>query len=61
MKPKISIIVPVYNNIKYIKECIDLILNQTFLELEIICVDANSNDGTLEFLRNISKNIIMLS
>ncbi|MBZ7942817.1 glycosyltransferase family 2 protein [Campylobacter molothri] len=55
MKPKISVIVPVYNNIKYIKECIDSILNQTFLELEIICVDANSSDGTLEFLRNISK------
>lgn len=41
---------PSLNVGKYIKQCIDSVRNQTFMELEIICVDAGSNDGTLEIL-----------
>ena len=52
VEPKISIIIPVYNVEKYLCECIDSILNQTFHDFEIICVDDGSIDKTLEILRD---------
>ncbi|MBQ4122870.1 glycosyltransferase family 2 protein [bacterium] len=48
-KPEISVIVPVYNVEKYLKQCLDSILNQTFSNIEIICV----NDGTKDSSRKI--------
>ncbi|WP_139470506.1 glycosyltransferase family 2 protein [Campylobacter armoricus] len=51
MKYKISIVVPCYNSINFIEECIESILSQTFIDLEVLCIDANSDDGTLEFLK----------
>ncbi|EAB5244274.1 TPA: glycosyltransferase family 2 protein [Campylobacter jejuni] len=53
--PKISIVVPSLNSIEYIHECIDSILKQTLKDIEIICVDAGSNDGTFEVLREYEK------
>lgn len=44
MKPKISIIVPVYKVEPYIHKCIDSILNQTFKDFELILVDDGSPD-----------------
>lgn len=43
--PEISIIVPVYNVEKYIHECIDSIINQSFTDIEIILVDDGSPDN----------------
>lgn len=40
-----SVIVPIYNKEKYIKECIDSILNQSFLDYELILVDDGSTDN----------------
>ena len=37
--PKVSIIIPVYNAEAYLRKCLDSIVNQTFKEIEIICVD----------------------
>ena len=37
--PKLSVIVPVYNTEKYLRECIDSILAQTFTDFELILVD----------------------
>ncbi|MCL9823475.1 glycosyltransferase family 2 protein [Helicobacter colisuis] len=54
--PKVSVVVPSLNSIQYIHECIDSILNQTLKDIEIICVDAGSTDGTLEVLREYEKN-----
>ncbi len=47
---KISVIVPVYNAEKYIKKCIESILAQTLKDIEIICMDDGSTDGSGEIL-----------
>ena len=52
---KISIIIPVYNVEKYLRECLDSILNQTFQDFEIICVDDGSTDKSLEILQEYKK------
>ena len=44
--PKLSVIVPVYNTEKYLRECIDSILAQTFTDFELILVDDGSSDGS---------------
>ena len=46
--PRVSVIMPSLNVKKYISECMDSVVNQTLKEIEIICVDAGSTDGTLE-------------
>lgn len=51
MAAKVSVIIPVYNAEKYISECIDSLINQTLREIEIICVDDGSTDGTVELLQ----------
>ncbi len=48
--PKISIIVPVYNVEKYLRHCIDSILNQTFSDFEMIIVDDGSTDRCSEII-----------
>lgn len=48
---KVSVIIPVYNVKQYIRECLDSLINQTLREIEIICVDDGSTDGTLDILR----------
>ena len=52
--PKISVILPSLNVVEFISECIESVVNQTFRDIEIICVDAGSTDGTLEILNDYS-------
>jgi len=47
---KVSVIIPVYNTAVYLPACIDSIRRQTLQEIEIICVDDGSTDGSLDIL-----------
>lgn len=53
--PKISIIMPSLNVSAYIEECLESVIHQTLQDLEILCVDAGSTDGTLEILKNYAE------
>lgn len=61
MKPIVSVIVPVYNGEQTIKKCIDSILAQTLKEIEIIVVNDNSTDSTLEILKIYKKKIVLIN
>ncbi len=50
MSAKVTIIMPSYNVKTYIRECVNSVISQTFWNLEILCIDAGSTDGTLEIL-----------
>lgn len=49
--PKISVIIPVYNVEKYLRKCLDSVINQTYTNLEIICVNDGSPDNSLAILK----------
>jgi len=49
-KPRVSIIIPVFNVENYLKECLDSVVNQTLKDIEIICVNDGSTDGSLSIL-----------
>ena len=53
---RISVIIPVYNQLEFFKNCIKSVCNQTYKELEIICIDDGSTDGVGEYLDIIKKN-----
>lgn len=53
---KVSILVPCYNVEKYLKQCLDSIVNQTLKDIEIICINDGSKDSTLEILREYENN-----
>ena len=44
--PFLSIIVPVYNKVNYVDECVISILDQTYKDFELILVDDGSTDGS---------------
>jgi len=48
--PKVSIVIPVYNVEAYLRQCLDSVVNQTLRDIEIICVDDGSTDGSAAIL-----------
>lgn len=52
---KLSIIVPVYNVEKYLRQCLDSLITQTLKEIEIICVNDGSTDSSLQILNEYEK------
>lgn len=58
--PLISIILPVYNTEKYVRESIESILGQTYPNIEIICINDGSTDQSLEMLRSFGDRIVIV-
>lgn len=52
--PKVTVFIPVYNAEKYLKECIDSILTQTFTDFELLLIDDGSNDGSAAVIAAIA-------
>ena len=50
--PKISVVMPVYNSERYLREAIDSILNQTFTDFEFIIIDDGSKDSSPDIVRS---------
>ena len=48
--PLVSVIMPVYNGEKYLREAVDSILAQTFTDFELIIIDDGSTDSTADIL-----------
>ena len=53
--PKISVIVPVYNVELYLYQCLDSIINQTFKDIEIICINDGSTDNSGKVLEEYAQ------
>ena len=51
MQKKISIIIPIYNTEKHLRKCLDSVINQTLHDIEIICVNDGSSDGSAGILK----------
>jgi glycosyltransferase involved in cell wall biosynthesis len=56
-KPLVSVIIAVFNGEKTLQQCIDSIVNQNTIGLEIIVVDGGSTDGTLQILKSNNSSI----
>lgn len=54
MDPKVTIIVPIYNVEKYLRQCLDSVINQTLEDIEIICINDGSTDSSGEILKEIA-------
>lgn len=52
--PLVSIIVPVYNTERYIRECLNSLIQQSYSHIEIIAVDDGSTDNSLCLLKELS-------
>lgn len=55
-RPKISVLVPVYNVEKYLPRCLDSVLGQTFQDFEIVCVNDASPDGSMAVLKRYAES-----
>lgn len=53
---KVSVIVPVYNVEKYIRKCLDSLVNQTLEDIEIIVVNDGSKDSSIDILKEYAQN-----
>ena len=53
--PLVSILIPLYNAEKYLSECLDSVINQTYKNLEIIIVDDGSKDNSLAIAKDYEK------
>lgn len=55
MNPKVTVVVPVYNVERYLRECLDSIVNQTLKEIEIVVVNDGSTDNSLSIAQEYAK------
>lgn len=53
--PLVSVIIPVYNQEKYLEQCMDSVLAQSLKEIEVLCVDDGSTDRSKEILKKYAE------
>ena len=53
--PKVSVVIPIYNAEKYLRQCLDSIVGQTLKDIEIICVDDGSKDQSLSIIQEYAQ------
>lgn len=53
---KVSVVIPVYNGEKHLRQCLDSVCNQTLKDIEIICVDDGSIDSSYQILQEYKEN-----
>lgn len=51
--PNISICIPMYNAARFIKDCIDSVLSQSFQDLELLVVDDGSTDNSCDIVNSV--------
>ncbi len=56
MEPKVSILIPIYNVEKYLRQCLQSVVDQTLRDIEIICLNDGSTDGSLAIIKEFAKN-----
>lgn len=60
MSPLISVVIPNYNNGRFLNECLESVLNQTYKNVEIILIDDGSTDNSLEVLFSFQDRIKLI-
>lgn len=58
--PAISVVIPVYNVEDYLEESLNSILNQTFKDFEVICINDGSTDNSLSILNKFKEKDIRI-
>jgi len=58
--PRVSVVLPSYNHEKYVRECIQSVLDQTYQDFEIIITDDGSTDGTVNVIKGFDDSRIQL-
>ena len=53
--PKITVIIPAYNNERHIKRCVNSVLSQTYKNIEIVIIDDNSTDKSVNIIEQIRR------
>jgi len=59
-EPIASVLIANYNNSKYIDQCLESVINQNYKKIEIVVVDDNSSDNSLEVLSKYSGQIKLI-
>lgn len=56
MNPLVSVVVPIYNVERYLRDCLDSVITQTMSQIEIVCVNDGSTDGSLSIAQQYAEN-----
>ena len=51
VRPKISVVIPIYNVEAYLSRCLESVVNQTLLDIEIICVNDGTQDHSVDVVK----------
>ncbi|MBD3561856.1 glycosyltransferase family 2 protein, partial [Planktothrix sp. FACHB-1355] len=58
--PKVSVVIPAYNAMRYLPATLDSVFNQTYTDLEILIIDDGSKDETVEWVAQITDPRVQL-